>query len=199
VRVHRGEGVAEASASLQARAFTHEGEIYLPASQGPLGSPATRSLLYHELTHVAQQRLLGPSLPAEDGSRGRELEAQAVAAETDGRPPLVLAPATSSPTARRGGGSVTAAAPVSRLAAATRGTPDGTDGAAVGPLPIPVQRADAAAPASPAPPGAPAPSRERRSEQELEELARQLYGRLRSRLRQELLTDRERAGLVTGR
>ena len=36
-----------------------------------------------------------------------------------------------------------------------------------------------------------------RSDQELDALAHELYDRLRSRLRMELLVDRERAGLVT--
>jgi hypothetical protein len=35
------------------------------------------------------------------------------------------------------------------------------------------------------------------SDKELDDLARQLYERLRSRLRLELLVDRERAGLIT--
>jgi len=61
------------------------------------------------------------------------------------------------------------------------------------PADVPVQRADdGAAPASGGPGGAGG-----HSDKELDDLARQLYDRLRSRLRMELLVDRERAGLIT--
>jgi hypothetical protein len=64
---------------------------------------------------------------------------------------------------------------------------------------LPVQRADdasASAPQAPAAgPGGGASGGH--SEKELDDLAHQLYDRLRSRLRMELLIDRERAGLIT--
>lgn len=192
VPIHRGDGVAEASATLGAGAFTQAGEVYLPAGHGPLDSPPARSLLDHELTHVVQQRVLGANLPAEDSPRGRELEGQAVAAEAGRSVPLagrsVTARRAAASSALEGGQAASSAAPATPASSVAR---EGEAGAAHAPASI--QRAGAA----------PAMSRttsgERRSEQELEELARQLYGRLRSRLRQELIADRERAGLVTGR
>jgi hypothetical protein len=59
-----------------------------------------------------------------------------------------------------------------------------------------IQRADEAAPA-PASGGTATGGATPHSDKELDELARQLYDRLRSRLRLELLVDRERAGLIT--
>jgi hypothetical protein len=44
--------------------------------------------------------------------------------------------------------------------------------------------------------GSPAPGSRADRERELDELARRLYGRIRSRLASELLADRERAGLL---
>ena len=70
--------------------------------------------------------------------------------------------------------------------------------------PVVVQRAAERAepPAAAAEPAAaadaPAPATgQQPSDRELDALAHQLYDRLRSRLRMELLVDRERAGLVT--
>ena len=64
--------------------------------------------------------------------------------------------------------------------------------------PIAVQRADdaTATAAAPAAPAAPAMAGLPQSGQDFEELAGKLYERLRSRLRSELLVDRERAGLL---
>src|SRR5207249_3884295 len=81
VRIHRGSEASQLAGALEARAFTHGGDVYLPQSHGPLGGSRAGSLLAHELTHVAQQRKLGSSLPTEDTPAGRSLEAQAVAAE----------------------------------------------------------------------------------------------------------------------
>jgi hypothetical protein len=58
------------------------------------------------------------------------------------------------------------------------------------PVDIPVQRAAEST-------GAASGGAGGHSEKELDDLARHLYDRLRSRLRQELLVDRERAGLIT--
>lgn len=81
VPIRRGPEVAAEARSLGARSFTRGGEVFLPAQEGPADRPTARGLLAHELTHAAQQRVLGPALPAEDSVAGRALEAQAVAAE----------------------------------------------------------------------------------------------------------------------
>lgn len=90
VRVHRGGEASQLAESFDARAFTHEGEIYLPQSHGPMSGAKARSLLAHEMTHVTQQRRLGSSLPSEDSPHGQQLEAQAVAAESRTRLPLAV-------------------------------------------------------------------------------------------------------------
>jgi len=88
VRIHRGAEASDLAGTLDARAFTSGGDIYLPQSHGPLSGPKAQSLLAHELTHVAQQRKFGSSLPAEESAHGQELESQAVAAERGGQLPL---------------------------------------------------------------------------------------------------------------
>ena len=110
VRIHRGSEASSLSGSLDARAFTHAGEIYLPESHGPLTGPKAQSLLAHEMTHVVQQRTLGSSLPHEDSAEGRHLEAQAAAAESTLQMPLA-APAERAAT--RSGSSAVAPAPPS--------------------------------------------------------------------------------------
>jgi len=92
VRIRRGSEANEMAASLQARAFTQDGEIYLPDGHGPLSGEAAQSLVAHEMVHVAQQRRLGSALPSEDSSHGQQLEAQAVAAERGDQLPLPRAP-----------------------------------------------------------------------------------------------------------
>ncbi|MEU9343033.1 DUF4157 domain-containing protein [Streptomyces sp. NPDC048278] len=81
VPIHRGPEVAAEARSLGARAFTRNGEVFLPADEGPFDQPVARGLLAHELTHAAQQRALGPALPPEDSDGGSALEAEAVATE----------------------------------------------------------------------------------------------------------------------
>lgn len=81
VAVHRGPEVSAEAAQLSARAYTTGGEVHLPQEHGPLSSGTGRSLLAHELTHVAQQRSLGSSLPPETSPAGARLEAEAQANE----------------------------------------------------------------------------------------------------------------------
>lgn len=81
VSVHRGPEVTAEAAQLSARAYTTGGEVHLPQEHGPLSSGTGRSLLAHELTHVAQQRALGSSLPPESSPAGARLEAEAQANE----------------------------------------------------------------------------------------------------------------------
>lgn len=81
VPVHRGADVSATATQLSARAYTTGGEVHLPQEHGPLTSGTGRSLLAHELTHVAQQRTLGSSLPPESSPAGARLEAEAQANE----------------------------------------------------------------------------------------------------------------------
>jgi uncharacterized protein DUF4157 len=190
VRVHRGTVASDLAESLDAKAFTHQGEIYLPPSAGAIGSPAARSLLAHELTHVAQQRAFGSRLPQEHTAHGQELEAKAASAEK--HPELPLAQPPVKPSASE--------AEPQDLASAQRRPTNMTqrseivDSTTIN-FPSSVQRA----PARPSPkpsPATPDASDTKKSETELEELAGQLYGRISRRLRRELLVDRERAGLM---
>jgi Domain of unknown function (DUF4157) len=81
VPVHRGRTVAAHAQALGARAFASGQEVYLPDAAGSLDHPQARALLAHELTHAAQERRLGGTLPDESSAAGQLLEAQAVATE----------------------------------------------------------------------------------------------------------------------
>ena len=81
VPIHRGPEAAVEARALGARAFTRGGEVFLPTDEGPLDQPVARGLLAHELTHAAQQRALGSALPGEGSDAGAALEAAAVATE----------------------------------------------------------------------------------------------------------------------
>ena len=76
VPVHRGESSEQAAVALQAKAFTTGGEVHLPSSVGSLASGEGRSVLAHELTHVAQQRRLGTT-PDENTAAGQAMEEEA--------------------------------------------------------------------------------------------------------------------------
>lgn len=81
VAVDRSSDAGREARAAGARAFTRDQQVGLPSDEGPFERPQTRALLAHELTHVAQQRALGPSLPAEDSAHGAALEAEAAAVE----------------------------------------------------------------------------------------------------------------------
>lgn len=81
VPVRRGRAVSQQATRLDAAAFSHGGEVYLPESAGSLGQAQAQALLAHELTHAVQQRMLGATLPGEDSAEGRELEEQAIATQ----------------------------------------------------------------------------------------------------------------------
>jgi hypothetical protein len=81
VPISRGPEAGQQARAAGARAFTRAGEVVLPIEGGPVERPQTRALLAHELTHAAQQRALGPTLPGEDSAFGAALEAEAVGAE----------------------------------------------------------------------------------------------------------------------
>jgi hypothetical protein len=176
VEVHRDESSAAAADDLSARAFTAGGRIHLPAHHGPLDAPPARSLLAHELVHVAQQRRLPRELPGEESALGRALEADATWMEH----------------AVRGWSQASTAAQPSVLAAV------GADSASAEPGPLPstrlltsghnaVQRAPEVAPADPS----------SSTDQDAEEQASRLYPHIRTQLLGELLVDRERSGLAT--
>ncbi|MEV7418825.1 DUF4157 domain-containing protein [Streptomyces sp. NPDC089919] len=79
--LHTGEQATRMAQDLSAKAFTKNAEVYLPDSASSLDSARTRGLIAHELTHVAQQKRYGGSLPPEDSPAGRALEAEAISAE----------------------------------------------------------------------------------------------------------------------
>ncbi|HUP71616.1 MAG TPA: DUF4157 domain-containing protein [Acidimicrobiales bacterium] len=78
--VHRGSDVSE-EAQLGAQAFARDGEVFVPTEAGPLDEAKGKSLLAHELTHLAQQRRRTAPLPAEGSPEGLALEAEAQRAE----------------------------------------------------------------------------------------------------------------------
>lgn len=212
VPIRRGPQVADEARSLGARSFTRGAEVYLPADEGPADHPVARGLLAHELTHAAQQRLLGSALPAEDSQAGRALEAQAVAAERWARG-LGSNPADGGGAAVPPGSSWTAPWLTAPTPGVQRQTDDVTSVA--GP-----EYASAPTPDASGPPAADAPapqpadhhdeelhaardklidlSRRRTLDlddpADIEELSARIYQRIHRRLRRELVVDRERAG-----
>jgi Domain of unknown function (DUF4157) len=189
VRVHRGEEASEMAGALEARAFTHGGEVYLPASHGSLSGQKAQSLLAHELTHVAQQRRLGSSLPTEDTGHGRQLEAQAVAAENSRQLPLVLsqptdaAAASGIPAPQRS--AETSPGETATVHVMTTEAP-GSGGAAPSTSPQRAPRASDAHFTNP----------DDQFKAQLDSLEGYLFGRLERRLRRDLLSERERGGTL---
>lgn len=103
VPIRRGPEVSATARALNARAFTTQGEVHLPAEAGQLDTQPARALLAHELVHAAQQRTFGAQLPPESSPDGQALENVAVATERwvrgEGTPPPALVhrpPATDS-------------------------------------------------------------------------------------------------------
>lgn len=228
VSVHRGPEVADAARDLQARAFTVGAEVHLPDDHGPLSAGTGRSLLAHELTHVAQQRILGPALPPESSAVGQRLEAEAVAAErtvatgTTVRPPggpasvqgspLPLAqrapePAgpSSDPAAVAIGAGLATPGPDGAVHFAPPGAPSSAGRVAGSSTPArAVQRAVSVGEVSTsvadgATSEGAADDTDVDDAQELDELARRLWPRLSERLRGDLLTQREHGGALVER
>jgi hypothetical protein len=225
--VHRGAAATKRADTMSARAFTSGGTVFLPDTAGPPTTTETRATLAHELTHVAQQRVLGTALPAEWTPAGQALESEAVLAQR-----WVLA---------GGAGSPLVHAPIARTLAsvASTSTSDGVQRQPLTetswtapdevlaqlvsqPLPslvLPEPAADN--PPADEPVDEPTPEPVEKWDQELvdsrdrllalcaqrpanldnvldmEELAVKVYQRLRGLLRGELIVDRERAGLLT--
>ena len=215
--IERGPETQARARDLGALAFTSAGRIHLPPEHGDLDQPAAQALVAHELVHVGQQRRLGPVLPPERSAAGRRLEAQARRVEQAVRArPAVTAAAADRPAPRPS--LPLARAAITRATDKAGGTAEtgsgewGPDGARSG-APVaapraapPVQMAAPAAPpvqlAAAAPvlqrddePRPPAEGGGGQSEADLERLAGRLYDRIRYRLRNEFLVDRERAGL----
>ena len=80
VTVHEGGRAEALTRSVNAEAFTRDGEIFL-AADAPLDSMRGQQLLAHELTHVVQQRAGTEQMPAEHTRAGQDLEAGARRAE----------------------------------------------------------------------------------------------------------------------
>ncbi len=80
VVVHEGGRAEALTRSVNAEAFTRDGEIFL-AADVPLDSTRGQQLLAHELTHVVQQKGGVERMPAEHTAEGQDLEAGARHAE----------------------------------------------------------------------------------------------------------------------
>lgn len=135
VTIRRGPEVSENAAAMSARAFTVDEEVHLPDETGALQSSSSQSLLAHELTHVAQQRVLGSRLPDESSPAGQRLEAEAEASEhTAGSRPGA---AQRAPLASRRGDHPDAARTSPAVAALTAGVarPDGGNAIVFAPPP----------------------------------------------------------------
>ena len=212
VRIDRSTEAANAAAGLEANAFTSGDTIVLPQHHGPLDRQRGQALLAHELVHVGQQRRLGASRPAEHTSSGQQLEREAQSAES-----LV------NQLARRASfGDMPVAGAARRQAPTGVSTAVDSEVRQATELALAVGASGAAGSDSfelpTTPPGEKTPGPQRAAaadtpnttpgtvsssgpaipedDQDLEELARRLYERLRHRLRRELLLDRERSGFL---
>ncbi len=212
IPVHRGRSVSRQAAALGARAFARGGDVFLPGSAGSLTARPVRALLAHELAHAVQQRVLGAAQPSPESADGRELEDAALAVEDwvagHGSAPgsLVHRPA---------GAAAPGALPADVTQLSGAAEPDdrppsswtlgGGFGAGLAATAEPEQQAGAVAAAfqqiadlresvaglrarqdAPAEPHT----------LDLGEVAGRLYEYVRTRLRAELIIDRERAGLL---
>jgi hypothetical protein len=201
VRIRRDTGPSVQRA--EAKAMTHEGEVHLPAERGELGTTENRSLLAHELVHVAQQRTMGSSRPLEATPGGQRLELQAQAMEhaTLHNTPAPDLPLHAPPTPVVQRASFTDPAP-----AASPFTPEqvttllglassqGSNGPTVqrdAPDATPAASTPAPAEAAPAASLAAAP------EQDWDLVAAKVFPKIRSKLKSELRSDRERQGKLT--
>jgi hypothetical protein len=215
VRVDRSSQASSSALDLDANAYTSGDTIVMPQHHGPLDSGRGQELLAHELVHVNQQRRLGSSLPAEHTSAGQALEREAQSAESLVERHRSRAPSLDMPVARPQRSATNEApnhsddvrhATEVALAAGASDTGGGTIELTAGgtttpdtPGPAPQRAARTSAPSrtagssemrSVAEPG------ESNDEQELDELARKLYDRMRLRFKRELLLDRERGGVL---
>lgn len=198
VRVHRGEDSARLAVELDARAFTAGGEVHVPASHGSLESGPGRALLAHELVHVAQQRRIGPNLPAEDSPLGRELETQARLVEQSWSSSISHRAATAPRRARAAAtrSQPAAAEPTQRAAGTAPAAPPPPSPS--GPAAPAAEPGRSAAATSPPPPSAAPPAApQETASSDVQQLADRVYERVRTLLRTELLVDRERSGFVT--
>ncbi len=73
VTVHEGGAAGEMTDSVNAEAFTRDGQIYF-ANDARVDSPRGQQLLAHELTHVIQQQGRAGSMPGEHTDEGQDLE-----------------------------------------------------------------------------------------------------------------------------
>lgn len=188
VPVRRGRESAAAARRLRAQAFTAEGEVHVPAEVGPLDTGRGQALLRHELVHVVQQRRLATHGPVEASGQGQAFEAEAQrlapapdqARERWQSQPGVVVSETGAELAR-----------LRRLAGlAERPLPAAGQTTSIPAQPPPIQRA-AETPQS--------AETAAHAEPSLEETLNRLYEQFSSRLRGELLIDRERAGTLADR
>jgi len=182
VAVHRGALAGQEAERIRAQAFTAAGDVHLPADAGPLETGRGRTLLTHELVHAVQQRRLAPALPAERSSDGRALEAEARSMEAAAR----SAPRSAVP---EGSGTVhlpSDPGPSEALFPHRAPGPIAGSSSGVGP-PAGIQRAEEAAETPHGPVAEPS----------IDDVVTRIYDRISSRLRAELLIDRERVGALT--
>lgn len=187
VEVKRGNGATSEARRLGARGFTAGSAVHVPAAQGPLVREPARSLVVHELVHVAQQQRLGPNIPSEGSTAGGELEGEARMLERTWRVPIgsvpPAAPDLSVPTPHVG-----SAEPRSLPSPAPKTVPCNDPGHHV-------QRAEGEAEPVAELRGPP-PTVPSATGGDLEQLADQLFPRIRGHFLAELRDYRERSGTL---
>jgi hypothetical protein len=190
IRVYRGNEASTKASAIGARAFTERGDIYLPAAHGPLNDMPARSLLAHELVHAGQQRRFGGGLPAEHSDDGQRMEAEAETVErsvaTDAEMPLArvaASPVQASTAVIEARAPWATSSTIQRALESNGGSPSASEAPSM------------SSAGQPAPAASVSPQKV--DDTQMDELAGKLYDKIRSRLRNELLVDRERAGFLT--
>ncbi len=184
-------------------------DVNLPAAEWSLVSRSAEPRVAHPLTHLAQQPRLASAQPAEHSVTAQRLRAEALVVEPSWRAANDMPLAVSPPAAASRDRAAEAASPAvmrqvtEQMVALGQATQESggslvfnpPPGVSTSPGPA-VQRATVSSPTVIAA-GEGAAATANTQDAEMEELARKLYSRIRSRLWNELLVDRERAGLLT--
>lgn len=199
VPVRRRTAAADHPRAVGAVAYADGDTVTLPGELGPVSAEPARSLLAHELTHVAQHRRGGDLGPDESSPAGQVLEREAASVQARvAALPLAASPlADSAPqrTAASGDRSASPRGAADRAPAPVRRAALDAGPEPVSASPEPLPAAPPSEPPAPAADGAEASG----DSAEVEEQVRKLYRPLLAQLRRDLLVERERAGFLIDR
>jgi hypothetical protein len=171
--------------------FTQGDDIVWPSQDRLLKNAATRSLPTRELTYVASQRDHGPTAPDNGLAVGRRLQLQAQSERVGSRPAeFPLAPV------QRAAATPSAEAPAPSESNFEIVQREWADSVSSGVRNL-SRAAEASSAVSTVSSAGSVAGGETAGDTDMDELAGKLYDKIRTRLKSELLVDRERAGFLT--